>query len=124
MVMETYAEILNKRKEQKMSNYDMDELRRQGKVPDLEKRGEFAKDIIENEKNNLGYDSVKLGKDEAPYTSIDIELPDDDFRRIALQAHERDITFNKMALLILKDGIKNSEYRFEHQSKPQVLKEY
>ena len=38
MVMETYAEILNKRKEQKMSNYDMDELRRQGKVPDLEKR--------------------------------------------------------------------------------------
>ena len=105
-----------------MTNYDMDELRRQGKVPDLEKRKEFAKDIIEGE--NKQPKSVKLGKDEAPYTSIDIELPDDDFRKIALQAHERDITFNKMALLILKDGIKNSEYRFEHQSKPQVLKEY
>ena len=104
-----------------MTNYDMDELRRQGKVPDLEKRKEFAKDIIEGE--NKQPKSVKLGKDEAPYTSIDIELPDDDFRKIALQAHERDITFNKMALLILKDGIKNAEYRFEHDSKPQPLNE-
>ena len=104
-----------------MTNYDMDELRRQGKIPDLEKRKEFAKDIIEGE--NKQPKSVKLGKDEAPYTSIDIELPDDDFRKIALQAHERDITFNKMALLILKDGIKNAEYRFEHDSKPQLLTE-
>ena len=95
-----------------MTNYDMDELRRQR---------EFAKDIIEGE--NKQPKSVKLGKDEAPYTSIDIELPDDDFRKIALQAHERDITFNKMALLILKDGIKNAEYRFEHDSKPQLLNE-
>ena len=95
-----------------MTNYDMDELRRQR---------EFAKDIIEGE--NRRPKSVILGKDEAPYTSIDIELPDDDFRRIALQAHERDITFNKMALLILKDGIKNSEYRFEHHPKPQLLNE-
>ena len=104
-----------------MTNYDMDELRRQGKIPDLEKRKEFAKDIIEGE--NKQSKSVKLGKDEAPYTSIDIELPDDDFRRIALQAHERDITFNKMALLILKDGLSKSEYRFEHDSKPQLLTE-
>ena len=128
-----------------MTNYDMDELRRQGKVPDLEKRREFAKDIIEGEKNNIQYTheqmitrekksrgirpenewprSVKLGKDEAPYTSIDIELPDDDFRRIALQAHERDITFNAMVLSIIKDGLKNAEYRFEHDNDPQFLTE-
>ena len=105
-----------------MTNYDMDELRRQGKVPDLEKRKEFARDIIESEKNKKST-SVEIGKDEAPHTSIDIELPDDDFRRIALQAHERDITFNKMALLILKDGLGKSEYRFEHDSKPQLLNE-
>ena len=105
-----------------MTNYDMDKLRRQGKVPDLEKRKEFARDIIESEKNKKTT-SVEIGKDEAPYTSIDIELPDDDFRRIALQAHERDITFNKMALLILKDGLGKSEYRFEHDSKPQLLNE-
>ena len=91
----------------------MDELRRQR---------EFAKDIIEGE--NKQPKSVKLGKDEAPYTSIDIELPDDDFRKIALQAHERDITFNKMALLILKDGLlKSAEHRFEHHPKPQLLNE-
>ena len=62
-------------------------------------------------------------RDEAPHTTIDIELPDDDFRRIALQAHERDITFNKMALLILKDGLSGAEYRFEHDNKPQLLNE-
>ena len=105
-----------------MTNYDMDELRRQGKIPDLEKRKEFALDIIESEKNKKTT-SVEIGKDEAPHTSIDIELPDDDFRRIALQAHERDITFNKMALLILKDGLGKSEYRYEHDSKPQLLTE-
>ena len=105
-----------------MTNYDMDELRRQGKIPDLEKRKEFALDIIESEKNKKT-SSVEIGKDEAPHTSIDIELPDDDFRRIALQAHERDITFNKMALLILKDGLGKSEYRYEHDSKPQLLNE-
>ena len=105
-----------------MTNYDMDEIRRQGKIPDLEKRKEFALDIIESEKNKKTT-SVEIGKDEAPHTSIDIELPDDDFRRIALQAHERDITFNKMALLILKDGLGKSEYRYEHDSKPQLLTE-
>ena len=105
-----------------MTNYDMDELRRQGKVPDLEKRKEFALDIIESEKNKKTT-SVEIGKDEAPHTSIDIELPDDDFRRIALQAHERDITFNKMALLILKDGLQSVEDGFEHDIKPQLLNE-
>ena len=105
-----------------MTNYDMDELRRQGKIPDLEKRKEFALDIIENEKNKKTT-SVEIGKDEAPHTSIDIELPDDDFRRIALQAHERDITFNKMVNLILKDGLRSSEHIFEHPPKPQLLNE-
>jgi len=67
--------------------------------------------------------SVQLGKDETPHIAVDIELPDDEFKRIALQAHERDITFNKMALLILKDGLGKSEYRFEHDNKPQLLNE-
>jgi len=97
-----------------MTNYDMDKIERQ---KERERRSRGIKPKNEWPK------SIELGKDEAPYTSIDIELPDDDFRRIALQAHERDITFNKMALLILKDGIKNSEYRFEHHPKPQLLNE-
>ena len=128
-----------------MTNYDMDELRRQGKVPDLEKRREFAKDIIESEKDNIQYTheqmitrekksrgirsenewpkSVEIGKDETPHTAVDIEISDDDFRRVAFQAHERDITFNKMVNLILKDGLRSSEHIFEHPPKPQLLNE-
>ena len=105
------VEILKKRMED-MSNYDMDEIER----------------LKEREKKSRGIkptwpQSVELGKDETPYTAVDIELPDEDFMRIAQEAHERDITFNKMINIILKDGIKNAEYRFEHQSKPQLLNE-
>ena len=106
-MIETYADRLQKRKEQKMSNYDLDEIER----------------LRERERRSRGIKSVELGKDETPYTAVDIELSDDDFRRVALQAHERDITFNKMVGLILKDGLGNSEYRFEHNNKPQLLNE-
>ena len=105
--METYAEVLQKRKENTMTNYDIDEIER----------------LKEREKMSRGIRSVELGKDEKPFTAVDIELPDDDFRMIALQAHERDITFNKMIELILKDVINQAEYKFEHHSKPQLLNE-
>ena len=90
-----------------MTNYDMDEIER----------------LREREKRSRGIRSVELGKDEKLFTAVDIELPDDDFRMIALQAHERDITFNKMVGLILKDGLGKTEYRFEHDNKPQLLNE-
>ena len=106
MTMETYAERLQRRKEQKMSNYDMDEIERQR----------------ERERMSRGI-RPEIGKDEESWTAVDIELPDEDFMRIAQEAHERAITFNKMINIILKDGIKNAEYRFEHQSKPQLLNE-
>jgi len=102
-MMETYAEILQKRKGGKMSNYDMDE--------------------IERERDRNAFASVKIG-DEEPEAAVTVELPDDVVLKIALQAHERDITLNKMCGIVLKDGLKNFEYRYEHQSKPQVLKEY
>ena len=105
-----------------MTNYDMDELRRQGKVPDLEKRKEFAKDINEGEKKSV-HDTRILGKDEEPWTAIDVEIPDEDFIRIAHAAHTRDITINKMVNIILKNGIKDAEYRFEHDSNRQFLTE-
>ena len=110
-MMETYAERLQKRKEQKMSNYDLDEIERQ------RERERMSRGIRpENQ-------SVELGKDETPYTAVDIEISYNDFRRVALQAHERDITFNKMVGLILKDGLGKAEYRFEHDNKPQLLNE-
>ena len=103
MTIETYAEILQKRKEGKMSNYDMDE--------------------IERERDRNAFASVKIG-DEEPEAAVTVELPDDVVLKLALQAHERDITLNKMCSIVLKDGLRNFEYRYEHQSKPQVLKEY
>ena len=110
--METYAERLQKRKEGAMTNYDMDEIERQR---ERERRSRGIKPDWPQ--------SVEISKDETPYTAVDIEISDDDFRRVAIQAHERDITFNKMVGLILKDGLKSSEYRFEHHSKPQLLNE-
>ena len=105
------VEILKKRMED-MSNYDMDEIERQR---ERERRSRGIKPDWPK--------SIELGKDEKPFTAVDIELPDDDFRMIALQAHERDITFNKMIELILKDGLSKTEYRFEHDNKPQLLNE-
>ena len=102
-MMETYAERLQKRKEEKMSNYDMDE--------------------IERERDRNAFASVKIG-DEEPEAAVTVELPDKIILKLALQAHERDITLNKMCGIVLKDGLKTLDYRFEHQSKPQVLKEY
>ena len=105
------VEILKKRIEE-MSNYDMDEIER------LKEREKRSRGIKPNWPQ-----SVELGKDETPHTAVDIELSDDDFMGVALQAHERDITFNKMINIILKDGIKQAEYRFEHGNKPQLLNE-
>ena len=90
-----------------MTNYDIDEIER----------------LKEREKMSRGIRSVELGKDEKAFTAVDIELPDDDFMRIAREAHERDITFNKMVNIILKDGINQAEYKFEHDSRPELLNE-
>jgi len=103
MTIETYAEILQKRKRGKMSNYDMDE--------------------IERERDRNSFASVKKGHEESE-AAVTVELPDDVVLKLALQAHERDITLNKMCGIVLKSSLKDLEYRYEHQSKPQVLKEY
>jgi len=97
-----------------MTNYDMDELRRQGKVPvkypDLEKRKKFAEDIIESEKDKT--------------VDIELELSDDDFLHLAKAAHDRNITLNQLCVDVLTSSFDELDYRFEHQSKPSVLKEY
>ena len=59
-----------------MTNYDMDEIERQR---ERERRSRGIKPENEWPK------SIKLGKDETPHTAIDIELPDDDFKRIDMR---------------------------------------
>ena len=89
-----------------MTNYDMDEIERQR----------------ERERRSRGI-RPEIGKDEEPWVSVGIEVKDKDFLNIAQEAHARDITFNKMINIILKTGIKDAEYRFEHDPKPQLLNE-
>ena len=112
-MMETYADLLKREKEKvekNMTNYDMDQLRREGKVPDLQKRKEFAEDIIESEKETT--------------VTLDLEIADADFLHLAKAAHERKITLNQLCVDVITSSFNDLDYRFEHQSKPVVLKEY
>ena len=103
-MMETYKERLQKRKENTMTNYDMDEIERQ---KDREKR---SRGIVLGEKEEL--------------QTVEIEIDHKDLLKLALAAHDRDITLNKMCSHIIADSMDSLDYRFEHQTKPTVLKEY
>ena len=89
-----------------MSNYDIDEIEREKekKIKDWPK-------------------SVQIGKDEEPWTVINVEIPENDFLKIARQAHTRDITVNKMVNIMIKKSMKDLEYRYEHNNEPQLLNE-
>ena len=103
-MMETYAERLQKRKKEKMTNYDLDEL--------------------ERERDRNAFASVKIGEPKEATTEVEIELSNDDLLVLTLAAHDRDITLNQLCNSVLRASLKDLDYRFEHQSKPQVLKEY
>tara|TARA_B100001123_G_C15305992_1_gene1022708 strand:- start:1087 stop:1368 length:282 start_codon:yes stop_codon:yes gene_type:complete len=92
-----------------MADYNFDEVKRKEKEK-IEKKisGDWPK-------------SVQIGKEKTKILELDIT--DDLFLRVAKEAHERDITFNAMVLSIIKDGLKNAEYRFEHDNDPQFLTE-
>ena len=91
-----------------MTNYSQDEEDR-------------INDRLTRAKRNV-VNSVKIGNDETPQRVVDIEITDDDFRRVALHAHERDITINKMVGIIIKDGLRSSEQIFE-RPQTQLLNE-
>ena len=103
-MIETYADRLQKRKENTMTNYDMDE--------------------IERERDRNSFASVKIGEPKEATTEVEIELSNDDLLVLTLAAHDRDITLNQLCNSVLRASLKDLDYRFEHQSKPQVLKEY
>ena len=103
-MMETYAEILQKRKENTMTNYDMDE--------------------IERERDRNSFASVKIGEPKEATTEVEIELSNDDLLVLTLAAHDRDITLNQLCNSVLRASLKDLNYKFEHQTKPQLLKEY
>jgi hypothetical protein len=99
-----------------MTNYSQDEDDRKR---DRQERADRA-NVFAKERNRT--QSVEIGKDEKPQRVVDIEITDDDFRRVALHAHERDITINKMVGIIIKDGLRSSEQIFE-RPQTQLLNE-
>ena len=107
-----------------MTNYSQDEDdRRRDRQERADRANVFTKERKRNGIQNYRTQSVEIGKDETPQRVVDIEITDDDFRRVALQAHERDITINKMVGLIIKDGLQSIGSKFEHDNKPQLLNE-
>ena len=84
-----------------MTNYDMDEIERQR----------------ERERRSRGIRS------ENEDHSVEIELPQKDILKLALLAHEKNVTLNTICIDILKQGIENGEEQFEHDSRPQLLNE-
>ena len=135
-MMETYAERLEREKKEKMTNYDFDEMKRREQAevernlapadydgclgqtdttvkPEWnERRSDFAKDIIESERLPKGT------------TNVEIEISNHDLLHLAKAAHDRDITLNQLCVDVLKSSFDDLDYRFEHSSKPVVLKEY
>jgi hypothetical protein len=99
-----------------MTNYSQDEDDRKR---DRQERADRS-NVFTKERNRT--QSVEIGKDETPHTAVDIELSDEDFMGVALQAHERDITINKMVGIIIKDGLRSSEQIFE-RPQTQLLNE-
>ena len=105
-MMETYAERLQREKEEAMTNYDMDEIERT-----------MGKRISNGQ-------SIEIGKDDEELQTVEIEIDHKDLLKLALAAHDRDITLNKMCSTIILDSVDSLDYKFEHQTKPTVLKEY
>ena len=55
--------------------------------------------------------------------SIELDISDDVFLKLAMQAHERHVTLNTHIIDVIKDKLKDTEYQFENGDKPQLLTE-
>ena len=87
-----------------MTNYDMDEL---------ERRNLLVQHHQERERKSRGI------RPEDEDHSVEIELPQKDILKLALLAHEKNVTLNTVCIDILKQEIENSE----HNTRPQLLNE-
>jgi len=55
--------------------------------------------------------------------TITLDISDDVFMKLAMQAHERNVTLNTHIIDVLKDKLKDLDYQFENGTKPQLLTE-
>ena len=106
-----------------MADYNRDEILRQERKLKDAKRSQQIVDYMRNSKE--WSQSVKIG--ERKYETFKIDMTDYLFLRVAKEAHARDVTFNDMVHTIIKDGLQDAEYIFDHDTKPsiqQFLTEY
>ena len=66
---------------------------------------------------------TSVEKPEEKFETVEFEISDDLFLKVAKAAHDRDITFNTMVIIIMKKSIEDLEYRFDHDPKPAFLTE-
>ena len=66
---------------------------------------------------------IKSKNEKKNKVDVEIELPESDLLKLALFAHEKDITLNDFVNDVLLKGIIDGEYRFEHDKRPQLLNE-
>ena len=54
---------------------------------------------------------------------VELELDDKTIVQLSLAAHENKMTLNDFIVKVLDDKIKESDYQFENETKPQLLNE-
>ena len=66
---------------------------------------------------------IMKSQPEEEMKSIELDISDDVFLKLAMQAHERNVTLNTHIIDVIKDKLKDTEYQFENGTKPQLLTE-
>ena len=97
-----------------MTNYDMDEIERRRKQEDSIKGTKLKRKPTACGPGNPMIEAK---------ASIPISLPKKDAFKLAILAHENNVTLNAYCIDILRQGIESGEHRFEHDSRPQLLNE-
>ena len=77
-----------------------------------------------NHKENMLHDHHEI-REKMDRETVDVELTLDDkiIMQLSLAAHENKMTLNDFIVKVLDDKIKESDYRFENGTKPQLLNE-
>ena len=66
---------------------------------------------------------IMKSQPEEKMKSIELDISDDVFLKLAMQANERHVTLNTHIIDVIKDKLKDTEYQFENGDKPQLLTE-
>ena len=89
----------------------------------LNKLTNFKITIEKFDENNLNVFNIKATNMKEDKNTIELDISDDVFIKLAKQAHENNLTLNTYIINVLRDILKTSDYKFENAKKPQLLTE-